>query len=176
MRPCVRERRARHVSFNSIVGFSTFEGQPPEQIAGQACKCPIANHHLRGYGVSRWEGQDAFIEHHESDSGGMAMVNVRAHRDEIRKQAAQLTGARAEVKRLREALRESAEKLDEANSVQVTQEEELKELRARKVKKAALEERHRCARVHESSWATDPCLLSHDVRSYVFGSRPPAGR
>jgi hypothetical protein len=133
------------VSFNSIVGFSTFEGQPPEQVAGQTCKCPIANHHLRGYGLARWEGQDAFIEHHDSGSGGMAMVNMRAYREEARKQAGQLAHARADVKQLREALRSSAEKLDEASSLQLSQEEELREMRARRVKKAALEERHRCA-------------------------------
>ena len=53
------------MTFNSICGFSTFEGAPPEQAAGTACSCPIANHHLRGFGRVRWEAGDlAIIEHH----------------------------------------------------------------------------------------------------------------
>jgi len=35
---------ARHVCINSVTGFSTFEGAPPEQAEGRACRCHIANH------------------------------------------------------------------------------------------------------------------------------------
>ena len=49
-------REAKHVTFHSMTGFSTYEGQPPEQAEGIACSCTIANHHLRGYGTVRWEG------------------------------------------------------------------------------------------------------------------------
>ena len=92
-------REARHVNIHSIAGFSTFEGQPPEQIDGKACSCPIANHHLRGYGSVRWEGQTAIIEHHGGGGSGGAgpLLNMRAYREEQRRQGGQLTHAKAEL-------------------------------------------------------------------------------
>jgi hypothetical protein len=92
-------REARHVTFNSICGFSTAEGAPPEQVEGRACSCAIANHHLRGFGRVRWEGQDAIVEHHSGGGGGGVMVNVRAYRDDAKKNNVQLSRAREEIKR-----------------------------------------------------------------------------
>ena len=53
---------AKHVSFNTLSGFQTYEGQPPEQVEGKACSCQISNHHLRGSGRVRWENMVAIIE------------------------------------------------------------------------------------------------------------------
>ena len=99
---------AKHVNIHSIAGFSTYEGQPPEQIEGKVCSCPIANHHLRGYGAVRWEGQTAIIEHHgggTASSGGGPLLNMGAYREEQRRQGGQLAQAKAEIKRLRETVR-----------------------------------------------------------------------
>ena len=53
---------AKHVNFNTLSGFMTYEGQPPEQAEGKACTCQISNHHLRGVGQVRWDGNVAIIE------------------------------------------------------------------------------------------------------------------
>lgn len=88
-------REAKHVSFHSMTGFSTFEGQPPEQIEGVACKCTIANHHLRGYGTVRWQGEVhaalggpccAIVE----DSGSAASIDQRHYMQKAKKLQAQV--------------------------------------------------------------------------------------
>ena len=92
---------ARHVSFHSVSAFSTFEGTPPEQLEGKACRCHIANHHLRGRGRVRWDGpDDAVIENDATGKSG-AMINGQAYREHAYRQAAALTQAREEIKRLR---------------------------------------------------------------------------
>ena len=127
-------REARHVSIASITGFSTYEGAPPEQAEGKACKCQIANHHLRGQGKVRWDGEDAIVE---SGSGGgataaaavsglkalsrtaaaatgpanaamAAMVNGHAYKEQAARNSALLVEARDEIKRLRAARELSA--------------------------------------------------------------------
>jgi hypothetical protein len=123
-------REARHVAFHSLSGFSTFEGQPPEQLAGAACACAISNHHLRGFGRVRWEKGDlAIIEHHGGSASGSAsgsggkgkgggsdapMLNVRAVQAEARRSAQQLARAREEVKKLRELSAAQTKQLDAA--------------------------------------------------------------
>lgn len=101
-------REARHVSFHSMTGFSTFEGQPPEQIQGVACKCQIANHHLRGYGTVRWEGEVhsalggpccAIVE----DSGSAASIDQRHYMQKAKR-------LQAQVKELERALHETQAK------------------------------------------------------------------
>jgi hypothetical protein len=110
---------ARHVFFHSLSGFETFEGPPPEQVQGMACSCAIANHHLRGFGVVRWDGQDAIIENEgfltqPESAGGVkpadssshaspasAMVNGHAYRELARRQSGHLMQAKEEIRRLR---------------------------------------------------------------------------
>ena len=101
-------REAKHVSFHSMTGFSSFEGQPPEQIQGVACKCQIANHHLRGYGTVRWEGEVhsalggpccAVVE----DSGSAASIDQRHYMQKAKK-------LQAQVKELERALHETQAK------------------------------------------------------------------
>lgn len=53
---CCRE--ATHVHFRGVQGFETYEGAALEQT----CACTIAQHHLRGTGCLRWEGDVAIIE------------------------------------------------------------------------------------------------------------------
>ena len=128
-------REAKHVCIASIEGFETFEGQPPEQVAGRACSCPIANHHLRGFGVVRWEGKQAIIEHGgASRKGGSGpSVNVRAYRDEARRQGAQLSMAKSDVKRLRETIAEQGVKLNEAAARELEESNLAAEVAAAKV-------------------------------------------
>ena len=68
-------REAKHVSFHSVTGFSTFEGEPPEKAEGICCSCQIANHRLRGYGRVRWEGDHAIVE----DEGVSANVDPHVY-------------------------------------------------------------------------------------------------
>ena len=70
---------ARHVSFHSISGFSTFEGLPPEVAEGGGCSCGanIANHHLRGFGRLRWEAQCHAIV--EDEDSVLAMADGRTY-------------------------------------------------------------------------------------------------
>ena len=170
-------REARHVQFHSISGFSTFEGAPPEQTEGRACDCAIANHHLRGFGRPRWVGEDAIIEHHGGrnigygadavDADPRAMVNVKAYRDEARKQASQLARAREEIKKLRGLREEMTRSLDAAVAAQDAAEESCaKELAVMKQKKTSVEDRYRYLRLrYEALKASSPEL---------DGAPPPA--
>lgn len=141
-------REARHVSFNSICGFSTFEGAPPEQAEGTACSCQIANHHLRGFGRVRWDKRDrAVIEHHQrgdEHGGHEVMLNVKAVRDEARHRAQQLGRANAEVKKLRELTTTLSHQLDSAIAANGQGADgAVKELATLKMKRRDLDERHR---------------------------------
>ena len=158
-------REARHVQFHSISGFSTFEGTPPEQTAGQACDCAIANHHLRGFGKPRWQGDVAIIEHHGGQNVGggggdgandsSAMVNVRAYREEARRQATQLARAREEIKKLRGLREEMTRAVDAAAAAQDAAEETCaRELALMKQKKTAAEDRYRHLKVHYEALKT----------------------
>jgi hypothetical protein len=107
-------REAKHVSFHSMTGFSTFEGQPPEQAEGLACGCTIANHHLRGYGVVRWEGEVhkelggpccAVVE----DSGTAASIDQRHYMQKAKK-------LQAQVKDLERALQEAKQRANPLGS------------------------------------------------------------
>ena len=137
-------------------GFSTFEGAPPEQAEGRACSCAIANHHLRGFGKPRWEGDHAIIEHHGGGNvgfgaaeaggggGGGAMVNVKAYREQARKQASQLGRAREEIKKLRALREEMTRQLDAAIASQDEAETTCaKEITLMKARKTTVEERYR---------------------------------
>ena len=158
---------ARHVQFNSICGFSTYEGQPPEQAQGLACSCTIANHHLRGYGRVRWEGTLAIIEHHGGGSGG-AMVNVRAFKEESRKQAAQLARTREELKRVREASTSAARMVDELVIAKDEQETaHIREVTVLKAKRTA-------ADLHARKLALELEALkaAHEQRSAAAAQRP----
>jgi len=134
-------REAKHVSIHAVSGFETYEGQPPEQVEGLTCSCAIANHHLRGFGRVRWQGQSAIIEH--SGGGGGSAVNVRAYRDDAQRQASQLSSAKTDAKKLREVVREQSERLLAYDTRVSNEEKTLKELSATKQKKAVLEERYR---------------------------------
>ena len=99
-------REAKHVSFHSMTGFSTYEGVPPEVAEGLACSCTIANHHLRGYGAVRWEGEFhagvggpscAVVEDTE---GEVAAVDGRAYMQKAKK-------LQAQVKALEKALEQA---------------------------------------------------------------------
>ena len=158
-------REARHVQFHSISGFSTFEGTPPEQTAGKACECAIANHHLRGFGKPRWQGDVAIIEHHGGQNVGggggdgandsSAMVNVRAYREEARRQATQLARAREEIKKLRGLREEMTRAVDAAAAAQDAAEETCaRELALMKQKKTAAEDRYRHLKVHYEALKT----------------------
>ena len=106
---------ARHVSIASISGFETYEGPPPEQLEGRACRCQIANHHLRGFGRVRWDGEDAIVESAAiptmtaADAKPQAMVNGHAYKEQAARQGLLLAEARDEIKRLR-IVREQAAK------------------------------------------------------------------
>ena len=107
-------KEARHVTFHSLSGFETFEGSPPEQAEGKACSCQIANHHLRGFGYVRWEGNDAIIEAAQScKSDDAGLVNGHAYRELARRQNGHLAAARDEIKRLREARTDLYKRRDE---------------------------------------------------------------
>ena len=97
-------KEARHVSFHSVAGFATCEGQPPEQAEGRACECQISNHHLRGVGKVRWEGPDAVIENDDVAAEDVLAYVHRQHREEMRHEREQQAAAQAELRRLREAL------------------------------------------------------------------------
>ena len=119
-------REARHVHFHSLSGFETYEGSPPEQAEGKTCGCHIANHHLRGFGTVRWDGDDAIIENelHDGQHGQQVsdaksakscgggsdvdardsqppMINGMAYRELSRRQAMHLAQAQEEIRRLR---------------------------------------------------------------------------
>ena len=186
-------REAKHVTFHSICGFSTFEGSPPEQADGTACDCAIANHHLRGFGRVRWERGDlAFIEHHakpplvcepavedgdgdgsaegdvvvvegeesqqedgeekeksatqlmERSASEVALLNMRAVREDARKQSLQLSKAREEIHRLRATTQSQADQLCAVAAEKMAGETgAVKELSQLKRKKKDLDERHR---------------------------------
>ena len=90
-------REARHVSFHSITGFSTFEGTPPEVASGLACGCQIANHHLRGHGTVRWEDDHAIVE----DEAEVASIDARAYMTQARRLSAVVASSREQIKALR---------------------------------------------------------------------------
>lgn len=73
---------------------------PPEQSSGLACSCTIANHHLRGYGRVRWEGEHAIVEDDESDER-VRMVNARAHLARANKLSAELARAKERIKMMK---------------------------------------------------------------------------
>ena len=93
-------REAKHVSFHSITGFSTYEGEPPEKAEGLCCSCTIANHHLRGFGRVRWEGDHAIVE----DEGCASNVNGRAYKQQAEKLAEQVKTLQAAERGLRQRL------------------------------------------------------------------------
>ena len=95
---------AKHVSFNTLSGFQTYEGQPPEQAEGKACSCQISNHHLRGSGRVRWEDTLAIIEANvdDEDEAEAQMINGAAYREEARRKGELLASAKEEIKKLRE--------------------------------------------------------------------------
>ena len=121
---------AKHVNFNTLSGFMTYEGQPPEQAEGKACTCQISNHHLRGVGQVRWDGNVAIIEASLDDDddlgpeeqqqqqqqqqqqddtatgggggGGHKMINAAAYREDARKKSELLASAKDEIKKLKE--------------------------------------------------------------------------
>jgi len=81
---------ARHVSFHSMTGFATHEGTPPEVAEGTSCGCQtIANHHLRGFGTVRWEGQHAIVED-EAEESVLALADRRAYVLKAKKLAMQV--------------------------------------------------------------------------------------
>jgi hypothetical protein len=94
-------REARRVSFHSVTGFGTYESAPPEVAEGLACSCQIANHHLRGYGKVRWEGEHAIIE----DDSTAASVNVdgRLYLQRAKKLAMQLKALKHKAEQLEQA-------------------------------------------------------------------------
>ena len=158
-------REARHVQFHSISGFSTFEGTPPEQTAGRACDCAIANHHLRGFGKPRWQGDVAIIEHHGGQSVGggggdgandsSAMVNVRAYREEARRQATQLARARrGDQKAARAARRDDEGGRRRRRRARCRRGTCARELALMKQKKTAAEDRYRHLKVHYEALKT----------------------
>ena len=105
---------AKHVSIASISGFETYEGSPPEQLEGKACRCQIANHHLRGFGRVRWDGENAIVESATiattlADAKPQAMINGHAYKEQAARQGVLLAEARDEIKRLR-TVREQAAK------------------------------------------------------------------
>ena len=98
---------ARHVAFDGVAGFSTYEGPPPEQSPGsgvRACSCQIANHHIRGIGRIRWNGLDAVIENDEAAASDLLASAQREHRAERQAHRDVLQATRDENKRLREQL------------------------------------------------------------------------
>lgn len=104
-------REAKHVSFYAVTGFSTFEGAPPEVAEGLACSCQIANHHLRGYGKVRWEGDHHAIIEDESDGAGTS-IDARAY-------MAKAKSLNARVKALQSAERQLRLKLDHQSQQQL---------------------------------------------------------
>ena len=102
-------REAKHVSFHAVTGFSTFEGAPPEVAEGLACSCQIANHHLRGYGKVRWEGDHHAIIEDETDGAGTS-IDARAY-------MAKAKSLTARVKALQSAERQLRLKLDQSQQV-----------------------------------------------------------
>lgn len=107
-------REARHVHFSSVTGFETYEGAPPEQAAGNACSCAISNHHLRGYGRVRWDGDEAFVEDvsggHEAVVAALSEVEAKA-----RKADTDLSRSREQVIALKHSEHVLTEKLFLAN-------------------------------------------------------------
>ena len=106
-------REARRVSFHSITGFATYESAPPEVAEGLACSCQIANHHLRGYGKVRWEGEHAIVE---DEDGGAAMIDARAYMTQSKKLAQQLKTIRLSEKELRQRVEDLRRERDVANA------------------------------------------------------------
>lgn len=103
---------ARHVTFSSAHKFSTFEGAPPEQT----CDCAIANHHLRGVGTVRWEGDHAIVE--DSEVAGANVLASLAHEAEISKLGSSLSRARKQIKALQASEVELKGKLAAAQRAQ----------------------------------------------------------
>ena len=103
-------REARHVNFMSVTGFSTYEGQPPEVAEGLACGCQIANHHLRGYGTVRFEGDVAIIE----DESEVSSIDAHAYLAKAKAEAKANAQCREQIKALKEreqALKKQVEAL-----------------------------------------------------------------
>ena len=92
-------REAKHVSFHAVTGFTTYESAPPEVAEGLACSCQIANHHLRGYGRVRWEGDHAIIED-ESDGAG-TNIDARAYMAKSKSLQARVKALQATERQLR---------------------------------------------------------------------------
>ena len=82
------------MTFINAHQFSTFEGAPPEQ----QCDCAIANHHLRGVGTVRWEGDHAIVEDSEAEDI-IERANF-AHEAEMSKLSSSLSRARGQIKAL----------------------------------------------------------------------------
>jgi hypothetical protein len=116
---------AKHVQFRTLSGFETCEGAPAEQN----CTCTVSNHHLRGYGKVRWEGEVAIIEC-DGEDDGEALINGAAYRDDAKKSGEALEKAKDQIKRLKE--RRSTE--------QAAAEELRKKLAATETAKADLED------------------------------------
>ena len=116
---------AKHVQFRTLSGFETCEGAPAEQT----CACTVSNHHLRGYGKVRWEGEVAIIEC-DGEDDGEALINGAAYRDDAKKSGEALEKAKDQIKRLKE--RRSTE--------QAAAEELRKKLAATEKAKADLED------------------------------------
>ena len=90
-------REAKHVSFMSVTGFSTYEGAPPEVADGVACGCTIANHHLRGHGTVRWEGECAIVE----DDAEVSSIDGRAYMAKAKKLTGDVAQCREQIKAMR---------------------------------------------------------------------------
>ena len=165
-------REASHVEFNSICGFMTAEGAPPERAAGIACGCQIANHHLRGFGKVRWEKDHvAVIEHHY---GGTAAVNARAYADETRKLSEQLARAREEIKKLRGMREGLTRQLDAAILAKEEKDQGvLGEMARLKHKKTSLEDKHRAlAQRYEALKAELDAATKGRVGATALGALP----
>ena len=106
-------REATHVSFHSITGFSTYEGEPPEKAEGRCCACAIANHHLRGYGKVRWNGEKAVVEDDECVTG---QVNGHVYMQKAKKVNKELTKAKEQIKALQQQLAAKGEPEPVANA------------------------------------------------------------
>lgn len=106
-------REARRVSFHSLTGFTTYETAPPEVAEGLACSCHIANHHLRGYGTVRWEGDHAIVDDVAS-GGGAGNIDGRAYLAQARQLRASEERLTAQLRALQASERAARASLKEA--------------------------------------------------------------
>ena len=102
-------REAKHVSFHSVTGFSTYEGVPPEVEEGVACGCQVANHHLRGHGTVRWEGDHAIVE----DDAALSSIDGRAYMARAKKLGGVVASSREQIKALRASEQVLKKKVEE---------------------------------------------------------------